>query len=196
VQITERQLRSIIKSILINESTEAYGPNSYANVGVDGNLYHFGNELFGHLAARKTNELLTELLKLFGNRRKDRQAIEPLLVGTAITFIMEYKDDVWDVYSRIKPARGMEPLEPPQPGAKLTSSTGVEWKRNDSLYSGAEPPDALIDSIERQIKAQLDKIDWSTFADDLKPDETQQFCLICKTGELNLTTCSPAPRIA
>lgn len=196
MQINEQQLRQIIRSMLINESTYALDANSYAEVNVDSGLYGFGIALLGNVNTGMKSELLTQLLKLFGIRSSDNQAIEPLLVGAAVTFIMEYKRNAWKVDSYVKPVRGMEPLEPVPADAPLTSVTGITWKRNNSLYTGAEPPDTLMDSIEQQIKAQLGKIGYSTFVGVLKADESVQLCLTCKSGEIHLGICVPAPLIA
>lgn len=196
MRITEAQLRTVIRNILLNEATQASNASSHFDVQVPGDLYGFGNALLGNLQAGRPSPLIDTLLGLFGVSRKDNKPVEPLLHGAAVTFIMEYRDSAWDVATRIKPIQGMEPLEPLALGTKLVSAGGAEWKRNDRLYTGAEPPDTLIESIEEQIGAQLDKIPYSTFSSALKPDGSQQFCLSCKVGEISLDVCVPVPRVA
>jgi len=196
MKITEEQLRTVIRSILLNEAAQASNAVSLSDVQVPEDLYGFGNALLGNLQAGRPSPLIDPLLNLIGVSRRDNKPVEPLLSGAVITFIMEYKGAAWSVASRIKPIRGMEPLEPPAPGTKLVSAGGSEWKRNDRLYSGAEPPDTLRAGIEGKIRAQLDKIPYSAFSSALKPDGSQQFCLSCKVGEISLDVCVPVPRIA
>ena len=195
-QIDEALLRRVIRSTLLNESARAENGGAYADVDVESTLYAFGNALLGNTQGGVKSPLLMQLLKLFGTRSADNQPIEPLLVGTAITFIMEYKDDMWRVSAGVKSIPGMEPLEALPPDAPITSASGAAWKRNSRLWTGAQPPDALLDSIEQQITAGLDKIGYSTFTSALGRDGNAQLCLTCKSGEIILRSCTPPARIA
>jgi len=195
-QLSEALLRRVIRSTLLNESARAEIGGAYADVDVEGSLYNFGNALLGNTRAGVKSPLLTQLLTLFGNKTADNQPIEPLLTGTAITFIMEYKDDMWRVSAGVKAIPGMEPLEALPPHAPITSAAGVAWKRNSRLWSGAQPPDTLLDSFKQQITAGLDTVGYSTFASALGADGGAQLCLTCKVGEISLRHCTPPPRIA
>jgi len=196
MRITGGQLRQIIRSTLLNESARAENGGAYADVDVESTLYAFGSALLGNTNAGAKSPLLMQLLKLFGNRTTDNQSIEPLLTGTAITFIMEYKDDMWRVSAGVKSRPGMEPLEALPPDAPITSVSGESWKRNSRLWAGVQPPDTLLDSIEQQITAGLDKIGYSTFASAIGRDGNAQLCLTCKVGEISLRPCTPPARIA
>ena len=108
MRATEQRLRAVIRSILINEAAQASNAVARSDVQVDSNLYGFGVALLGSFHAGRPSPLLDQLLNLFGVSRKDNKSVEPLINGTSVSFIMEYKDDMWRVSTRIRPVRGME----------------------------------------------------------------------------------------